>query len=133
MDSIEISEILNLSKEKKFEVTCASFDVVDHIFKIDIPKPLRNRKLAVQAMSLLLNGNIQYGYEKEQEVKLPVNEIDKEEDPKNEEIISSKPAEVQSVDQPVASENENEDNGMDMNNSEKHEDKDAATPMSETS
>ena len=121
MDSIEISEILNLSKEKKFEVTCASFDVVDHIFKIDIPKPLRNRKLAVQAISLLLNGDIQYGYEKEQEVKTPVHEIDKEEDQDqgNKEMTSSKPAEIQSVDQPVV----DEDDGMD--NSEKHEDKDA--------
>ncbi len=107
MDSIGISEILNLSKEKKFEITCASFDVVDHIFKIDIPKPLRNRKLAVQAMSLLVNGNIQYGYEI------------KEENQKNQEVTEealSESTEMQSVDEPLG-----KDDGSSMNN---HEDND---------
>ena len=65
MKEIEIAKVLNLSKNQKYEITCATFDVVDHIFKIDVPRSLKPRKLAVQAMALLADGNVQYGYEKE--------------------------------------------------------------------
>jgi len=64
MREIEISKILGLSKSKKYEITCASFDVVDHIFKVEIPRSMKHRKLAVQAMNMLAEGHIQYGYEK---------------------------------------------------------------------
>ncbi|MDH5717544.1 MAG: hypothetical protein OEZ22_07880 [Spirochaetia bacterium] len=64
MKEIEIAKVLGLAKKQKYEVTCASFDLVDHIFKVDLPRSLKNRKLAVQAMSLLAEGHIKYGFEK---------------------------------------------------------------------
>ncbi|MCB1146987.1 MAG: hypothetical protein KDK41_12825 [Leptospiraceae bacterium] len=64
MKDIEIAKILYLAKNHKYEVTCASFDTVDHIFKLDVPRSMKNRKSAVQAMSLLADGGVQYGYEK---------------------------------------------------------------------
>ena len=63
MNSIDISKVINLAKNNKFEIACASFDVIDHIFKIDIPKHLQGNKLAVQALNLLADGNVQYGYD----------------------------------------------------------------------
>ena len=63
MKELEISKVLNLAKIKKYEVACASFDLIDHIFKIEIPRSMKTRKLAVQAMSLLVDGNVQYGYD----------------------------------------------------------------------
>ena len=65
MKHIEISKFLTLSKANKYEVACATFDLVDHIFKLDIPRSLRDRKISVQAISLLADGAVQYGYEKE--------------------------------------------------------------------
>lgn len=65
MKHIEISKFLTLSKANKYEVACATFDLVDHIFKLDVPRSLRGRKLSVQAISLLADGAVQYGYEKE--------------------------------------------------------------------
>ncbi len=63
MKDIEIAKILYLARTKKYEVTCATFDTVDHIFKIDLPRSLKSRKLAVQALSLIADGIIKYGYE----------------------------------------------------------------------
>ncbi len=64
MKQIPISKILNLTNKNKFEVTCATFDAVDHIFKLEITKSLKGRKSAVQVMTLLAGGHIQYGYDK---------------------------------------------------------------------
>ena len=63
MKELEISKVLNLVKGNKYEAACAAFDLVDHIFKVDVPKSMKSRKLSVQAMSLLHDGNIQFGYE----------------------------------------------------------------------
>jgi len=63
MREIEIGKVLGLSRAKKYEITCASFDLVDHIFKVEVPRSLKQRKLAVQAISLLSDGHIQYGYD----------------------------------------------------------------------
>lgn len=63
----EINKVLDLTKGNKYEVACASFDVVDHIFKLDVPRGMKGRKLAVQAMSLLGDGQVKFGYEKEPE------------------------------------------------------------------
>ena len=63
MREIEISKVLQLGRQKKYEMACASFDLVDHIFKVEVPRSLRGRKMAVQALSLLADGHIQYGYE----------------------------------------------------------------------
>jgi len=66
MKEIEIAKVINLARDKKYEVTCAAFDLVDHIFKVDVGRSLKKRKLAVQAMSLLSEGHIKYGYETEE-------------------------------------------------------------------
>ena len=66
MKLVDISKVLTLSKKQKFETTCASFDLVDHIFKVDMPLSLRKKKLAVQAISLLADGHIKYGYQENQ-------------------------------------------------------------------
>ncbi len=63
MKDIEIAKVLYLSRNHKYETAVAAFDAVDHIFKLDVPRNLRTRKLAVQAMSLMADGVIRYGYD----------------------------------------------------------------------
>lgn len=64
----DIVKILLLAEGNKYETACAGFDVVDHINKIDLPgnmrSVLKNRKLAVQAMTLLSDHHVKFGYEK---------------------------------------------------------------------
>lgn len=67
MKEMEISKVLNLVKGNKYEAACAAFDLVDHIFKVDVPKNMRSRKLSVQAMSLLHDGAIKFGYDNPQD------------------------------------------------------------------
>ncbi len=68
MKDIEIAKILYLAKSKKYEVACASFDVVDHLFKLDVPKSLKRRKSAVQTLSLLADEKVRYGYDRKDKV-----------------------------------------------------------------
>ncbi|GAB4429339.1 MAG: hypothetical protein OHK0011_11730 [Turneriella sp.] len=68
MRDIEIAKILYLAKSKKYEVACASFDVVDHLFKLEIPKGLKRRKSAVQTLSLLADEKVRYGYDRKDKV-----------------------------------------------------------------
>ena len=78
MRDIEIAKILYLAKNKKYEVTCAAFDLVDHMPKVEIPRILKGRKLAVQAMSLIADEQVNYGYENEE--MAPVSESEDEEE-----------------------------------------------------
>lgn len=80
MKDIEIAKILYLAKSHKYEVACASFDLVDHIFKVDVPRSLKKRKLAVQSMSLLADEQIKYGYERPPKADVVVAEDDDEEE-----------------------------------------------------
>lgn len=73
MKELEISKVLNLAKSNKYATACAAFDVVDHIFKIEVPKSLKPRKLAVQAMTLLQDGVVKYGYESKLEEAAQMN------------------------------------------------------------
>ncbi|HMV36701.1 MAG TPA: hypothetical protein PKM44_00625 [Turneriella sp.] len=68
MKDIEIAKILYLAKSKKYEVACASFDVVDHLFKLEIPKGLKRRKSAVQTLSMLADEKVRYGYDRKDNV-----------------------------------------------------------------
>jgi len=63
MKTLEISKVFELKEKSKYEIACATFDVVDHIFKVDVPKGIKNRKLAVQALSLLANNELKYDYD----------------------------------------------------------------------
>lgn len=88
MKEIEMSKVLNLAKSQKYEVTCATFDLVDHIFKVDVPRSMKSRKLAVQSMSLIADGHIQFDYESDhpgQELKAPIKSKESEESEKSEE------------------------------------------------
>ena len=69
MSDIDILKVIKLASNKKFEIACASFDVIDHIFKIDVPKNLHGKKLAVQALHLLSDKVIQYGYDTPENIK----------------------------------------------------------------
>ena len=60
---MDISKVLKLSSKKKFEVACATFDIVDHILKIEVPSFLKGRKLAVQAINLLADEQLKYGFQ----------------------------------------------------------------------
>lgn len=76
MKDIEIAKILYLAKSKKYEVACASFDVVDHLFKLDVPKNLKRRKSAVQTLSLLADEQVKYGYDKRAAVAVAEDDED---------------------------------------------------------
>lgn len=68
MKDIEIAKILYLAKSKKYEIACASFDVVDHLPKLEVPKSLKRRKSAVQTLSLLADEKVRYGYDRKNKV-----------------------------------------------------------------
>ncbi|AFM12674.1 hypothetical protein [Turneriella parva] len=68
MKDIEIAKILYLAKSKKYEVACASFDVVDHLFKLDVPKGLKRRKSSVQTLSMLADEKVKFGYDRKEAV-----------------------------------------------------------------
>ena len=68
MKDIEIAKILYLAKSKKYEVACASFDVVDHLFKLDVPKGLKRRKSSVQTLSMLADEKVKFGYDRKETV-----------------------------------------------------------------
>ena len=76
MKDIEIAKILSLAKSNKYEVACASFDVVDHLFKLDIPKGLKRRKSAVQTLSILADEKVKYGYDKKEVVAVAEDDED---------------------------------------------------------
>lgn len=73
----DLTKILKISRGKRYEFTCAAFDLVDHIFKVDVPPSIaKNHKLPVQAILLLAQEHIRYGYEPEK--KNPTQEEEKE-------------------------------------------------------
>lgn len=67
MKDIEIAKVLFLAQDNRYELTCAGFDVIDHINKIEVSSSLKNslktRKLAVQALTLLSEKQVQFDYE----------------------------------------------------------------------
>lgn len=77
MKDIEITKILFLAQDNRYELTCAGFDVIDHINKIDLPGNLKNslktRKLAVQALTLLSEKQVQFGYEENAPSSKPID------------------------------------------------------------
>lgn len=74
MKEIEISKVLQLAKGNKYEKSCATFDLVDHILKVDVPKSLRGKKPAVQAIVLLADEQIHYGYDTSEPSKVSSSE-----------------------------------------------------------
>ena len=78
MKRFPISKVLDLTQQNKFEVICAAFDAVDHIFKVDIPRSLKGRKSAIQAMTLLADDQLKYGYDEYSFQNLPEDESNQE-------------------------------------------------------
>jgi len=58
----DILKLIELSRYKKYETTVAGFSVLDKIDKIDVPKKLRTRKYAVQALHALSEKLVQFDY-----------------------------------------------------------------------
>jgi hypothetical protein len=62
-DDFDILKVVELARFKKYEITAAGFAVLDKIDKIpNIPKKMKSHKVAVQAMYVLSEGLIKYGY-----------------------------------------------------------------------
>ena len=58
----EIGKLIELARHKKYELTSAGFAALDKIERIAVPKKLKTRKIAVQALHALSDGLVQYGY-----------------------------------------------------------------------
>ncbi|MBK8396460.1 MAG: DNA primase [Leptospiraceae bacterium] len=58
----EIGKLIELARHKKYELTSAGFAALDKIERIAVPKKLKTRKIAVQALHALSEGLVQYGY-----------------------------------------------------------------------
>lgn len=58
----EISKLLEITKNNKYEACVAAFEVIGNLERLDIPKKYLTRKHAVQAMVALSDGLIKYDY-----------------------------------------------------------------------
>lgn len=58
----EIGKLIELARHKKYELTSAGFAALDKIERIAVPKKLKTRKIAVQALYALSDGMIKYDY-----------------------------------------------------------------------
>ena len=58
----EIGKLIELARHKKYELTSAGFAALDKIERIAVPKKLKTRKIAVQALYALSDGMVKYGY-----------------------------------------------------------------------
>lgn len=62
-EEFDVLKVVELARYKKYEVTSAGFAVIDKLDKIaTIPKKLRTRKNAVQALHVLAEGMLKYDY-----------------------------------------------------------------------
>jgi len=58
----EIGKLIELARHKKYELTSAGFAALDKIERIAVPKKLKTRKIAVQALYALSDGMVKYDY-----------------------------------------------------------------------
>ncbi|MEM7179794.1 MAG: DNA primase [Spirochaetota bacterium] len=94
-EEFDIVKLIELSRYKKYETTVAGFGALDKIDKLDIPKKLKSRKIAVQALHALSENLIQYDYisaEEKQQVEEKTSDTD--ENKKNLDALFSSPAPV---------------------------------------
>ncbi len=62
-EDFDVLKVVELARFKKYELTAAGFAVLDKIDKIpNIPKKLKSRKVAIQAMYVLSEGLVKYDY-----------------------------------------------------------------------
>ncbi|WP_108927595.1 DNA primase [Leptospira johnsonii] len=58
----DIVTLIELAKKNKYERAVAGFQILDRIDRLELPKKIKGRKLAVQAMFALANEEVQYKY-----------------------------------------------------------------------
>ncbi|MBE7412020.1 MAG: DNA primase [Leptospiraceae bacterium] len=58
----DILKLVELTRANKYEMTSVGFAALDKIDKIELPKKMRTRKFAVQALHALSEKLVQYGY-----------------------------------------------------------------------
>jgi hypothetical protein len=58
----DIVKLIELSRHKKYESTVAGFGAIDKLERVAIPKKMRSRKIAVQALHALSENLVQYKY-----------------------------------------------------------------------
>ncbi|MCH1889612.1 DNA primase [Leptospira borgpetersenii] len=67
----DIVTLIKLAKRNKYEKAVAGFHTLDRIERLELPKKIKSRKLAVQAMFALASEEVQYQYfTKEERIKL---------------------------------------------------------------
>ncbi|EPG51473.1 hypothetical protein LEP1GSC049_2133 [Leptospira kirschneri serovar Cynopteri str. 3522 CT] len=67
----DIVTLIELAKRNKYERAVAGFHTLDRIERLELPKKIKARKLAVQAMFALANEEVQYQYfTKEERIQL---------------------------------------------------------------
>ncbi|MCB1157274.1 MAG: DNA primase [Leptospiraceae bacterium] len=81
----DILRVIELARDHKYEVTVAGFEVLDKIDKIDIPKGLKPKKVAVQALYALSEKMVQYDYFTSEQRK-QLAEVKKKQEQKNPEF-----------------------------------------------
>ncbi|EKQ92992.1 hypothetical protein LEP1GSC101_3764 [Leptospira borgpetersenii str. UI 09149] len=65
----DIVTLIELAKRNKYEKAVAGFHTLDRIERLELPKKIKSRKLAVQAMFALASEEVQY-FTKEERIKL---------------------------------------------------------------
>ncbi|HMV42181.1 MAG TPA: DNA primase [Leptospiraceae bacterium] len=58
----EIHKLIELARTKKYELAVAGFAALDKIDRVPVPKKLKTRKIAVQALYALSDGLVKYDY-----------------------------------------------------------------------
>ncbi|MBW0435988.1 DNA primase [Leptospira yasudae] len=58
----DIVTLIELAKRNKYERAVAGFHTLDRIERLELPKKIKSRKLAVQAMFALASEEVQYQY-----------------------------------------------------------------------
>ncbi|TGK14398.1 DNA primase [Leptospira stimsonii] len=67
----DIVTLIELAKRNKYEKAVAGFHTLDRIERLELPKKIKARKLAVQAMFALATEEVQYAYfTKEERIQL---------------------------------------------------------------
>lgn len=67
----DIVTLIELAKRNKYERAVAGFHTLDRIERLELPRKIKARKLAVQAMFALANEEVQYQYfTKEERIQL---------------------------------------------------------------
>lgn len=82
IEDFNVFKVIELARYKKYEITVAGFNVLDKIDRVDVPKKLKTRKVAVQALYALSENLIKYDYIPLEEKKKLLQEISYQQSPR---------------------------------------------------